>query len=225
MRFRVRPFFACFTSFWALSLAACGSDVATGGTGGSGGAACASFLPPPTPPWKPVAVHFTNTHKTPFYLAGGGGCAGDPFSLTDVEGKSVRSSSGACSFTCADLQKTSCVCTADCALPPVIYIAPGASLDVTWHGSVFTETTMPVTCFSDASCADTCLVEQAPSGKLTFAASLWTDVQGCDPGQCVCDPGMAGTCQINGPATVTGTELKATAVFTSGTSTSVEIAF
>ena len=84
---------------------------------------------------------------------------------------------------------------------------------------------MPVGCLSDAACAGTCLVEGAPTGKLTFSASLWTSVQGCDPAQCMCEPDAAGSCPINGPATVSGMELKVTAPFAAGTDTSVDIAF
>src|SRR4051812_6283431 len=82
------------TSLCALSLAACGSDVATGGTGASDGSERTSPVPPKTPPWKPVTVHFTNTHKAPYYR-GGGGCSGDAFSITDAKGRILPSSSKA----------------------------------------------------------------------------------------------------------------------------------
>jgi hypothetical protein len=225
MRFRRDLLVPLLAGLRALPLAACSSDVSTGGAGGAGGAECASFLPPETPPWTPVTVRFTNTHKTPYYLVGGGGCSGDAFSITDAGGKTLPSTSGACGLTCAALQTSSCVCAADCALSPIIFIAPGGTLSVTWPGSIFTETTMPAGCFDNAMCADKCLTEGAPTGNLTFTASLWTSVEGCDPAQCMCAPDAAGSCPINGPATVAGTELKATAPFAAGTDTSVDIAF
>lgn len=224
MRLRSPSVFALFTTLGVFALAACGSNVATGGSGG--GAACASFLPPEGPPWKPVTVRFTNTQKVPLYLGNVGGCGGgDPFTITDANGTVLLSRGGPCAYTCADLQKTSCACAADCAAPVIVYIAPGASLERIWQGSIFTASTMPTRCFSDATCGDNCLIEEAPTGKLTFSASLWTSADGCDPAACSCDPGLKGTCEIIGPATVGGTETKGTAVLNVGADTSVDLAF
>ena len=94
MRSRRGRFVTVLTNLCALPLAAYGSDVATSGTGGSGDSECASFVPPKTPPWKPVTVRFTNTHKTPYDLVGGGGRSDDAFSITDAKGKSLPDAAG-----------------------------------------------------------------------------------------------------------------------------------
>lgn len=199
-------------AFGVIALPGCGD----GGSGASSGGQddCASYIVEPTR--DPVKVTIHNTSKSNLYLGDPtpSGCANEPeFSLKSSDGSELTWALPACALTCAQAQQGSCACAADCAAPFVRLLAPGASYEITWAGTVFTSKQMPTACYKEASCAQSggCLEEEEPpSGTLTFAVSAWTEVM-CNSGAtCACTPDATGTCIIDGggQAAVAGMELK-----------------
>jgi hypothetical protein len=219
---------ACFTG--------CDGSVSSTGGGGSGGQGttmstgtantCSEYTTPP-PSASPVTVRIVNNTKSNVYLGQqNAGCSSGPgYSIADASTKPLKPSRDACEFTCADEQKTSCACAADCAQPIVTLVAPGGHVDLTWQGSVFLSAMMPANCYADPNCtSSTCLVETAPpAGALTFGASAWTMATGCGVAPCMdCTPDASGTCIMNAN-TVGGTEIKGQATWSGGSQVEIDI--
>lgn len=229
---RITPLFTASILLFAVASSGCSSDVQTGSTssGGSGGEACSDYLSPKHPTWSPVTVRIKNSTAATLYLGSKGGCGLEPFSMQGPDGKPLTWQLEPCSQTCEAQQNGSCACAADCALPPVFLLPAGGAFDTTWKGSIFANASMPAACFKDPSCAPGgCLLEQAPpDGDLTVSATLWDAASGCGMGgmgACTCDPGMAGFCQLDGFAMVSGTSTTASAKLTTPGDKLVEIVF
>jgi hypothetical protein len=147
---------------------------------------------------KAVEVVIEN-HTDDFIYFGSTGCESTPRFRLYEDGEHVDLLEGPCAWSCADLQESSgLACTADCAVPDVIAIAPGGSYAMTWSGLVGRNATMPASCYADPESAQTTCPMLVPAPQKTFevGALLFATV-GCFAGDC-CEPNDEGHCVVSG---------------------------
>ncbi len=185
----------------AACVAACGSNVATGGTGGGGGdPVCSAFAPTPGVPIDPVVVTVRNdTAATIFLGAPNSPCKTPPvYRAEDVGGAPAVLSLGACELSCGQLQSVGCACAADCAIPEVIVVLPGGTYTTEWPRKVFQPVAMPSSCYADASCAEeSCPGEFVADTLLRFYVDAYP-AAGCTEPDCGCPPSLENWCSTSG---------------------------
>src|SRR6185436_8986800 len=142
-----------------ISFTACSSSGDNGSNSG-----CSAYAD--QAPAQSVTVRIKNTGSLPFYFGESSGCGNTPlYSIKDANGQVLAQNTGPCSYTCGDLREHTAACTADCALPPIYRIDPGASYDVEWDGTTLETAAMPKSCYFEPDSASTSCSKQivAPS--------------------------------------------------------------
>jgi len=126
---------------------------------------------------------------------------------------------------CKDAAQGPFGCTAECAAPEAIRIEPGAAVEVVWKGTVLVSEQMPAACYESGEVGDACMVEQDAPTDLTLRAHAWTEIAcaGVETA-CSCTPDASGSCTVSF-ATVTGTDLVASASLAAVSDTTVELVF
>ncbi len=163
------------------------------------GAVCAGFED--TTQTTDVAVTVRNDGASPIYITGLGCDASVDLRLYDANDQLLAYRERVCQFTCSELQETDAVCAADCALPPVVMIAPGGTYELAWNGTVLDAVGMPPGCYLSPDLAgDTC--EQrvvAPAGEYALEITAY-DGSFCPldmEGACECEPDATGSCTVD----------------------------
>jgi hypothetical protein len=178
--------------------------------------ACSDYAPG-QPQISPTSVRLYNNTANNIYIGSTAATCNFVigFTLEDSHGAPLKVVADACDFTCSTLQEQGCACPPGCNVQIVTLLAPGKYKEVGWTGTIFATEKMPRSCYLDSTCDNTtCLVEQSAPTGITARASAYTAAT-CSGGPCVdCTPGGLGTCTIQNGQTVTGTELKGSAVWT-----------
>lgn len=119
----------------------------------------------------------------------------DPTISRDGEALAIDLS---CSLTCEELQKQSQVaCTAACAAPTIIALAPGGSYPLDWSGSIYEQRTMPEACFFDAFGGNTCPQQTAAAdGNYTASIEVYGELACPEGMDCTCTPNADGYCTV-----------------------------
>ncbi|EYF03739.1 Hypothetical protein CAP_5169 [Chondromyces apiculatus DSM 436] len=205
----------------ATALAAGCSEGSEGGTGGP--AECSDY---DNEAATEVTVRFTNGSDEVIYLGSERGCGWlDAFELRDEAGAVVPWYVGPCAQTCATVGLD---CAADCALPPLVQIAPGGHYDMTWTGLVLAER-------SDA-CDDsgepldaTCQQQVLGAGPYEVTGMVYKAIDGCDPASsegCACEPTTGeGACLLSYPTAPAGAKSPTQAAAYQQGNAAVELVF
>lgn len=234
-------FFGVTLSFAAaivLPLFAGCSSSSSGGTGGQGGnsvggagggtvvAQCDALRHDEEPP--PVTVRLVNHTASDIYIGDAPGvCNGSPppYTIVDPQGTALDFLNPTpCGWTCEQAGCTAgCTTTATCLQHHATRVAPNATLELAWRGTVLEERKLPAACLGGA-CEQTCVAWiKPPAVPLTFTGTVWTEMA-CEFGMaCGCTPDASGTCSAD-YGEVSGTSLQATATLAPG-ATSVDIVF
>ncbi len=114
------------------------------------------------------------------------------------DGQALSTADLSCSLTCEELQTQAQVeCTAACAAPTIIALAPGGSYPLDWSGSIYVQQTMPEACFFDAFGGSGCQQKTAATdGDYTASIAVYGDIA-CPEGlDCSCTPNADGYCRV-----------------------------
>lgn len=189
-----------------LLLASCSSGSTGGATTSCEGYANQS-------PANDVTVRFTNATSSALYVGMQGGCGAlAPFEIHDPSGNVLTWTLGSCDQTCETLRKGQFACSALCAIPPLVVIAPGGHHDFTWNGTVFEQVAMPAACYGTAGSARPTCSRQviAEAARYEFIGTSWLSAD-CGSAACLCTPSSDGSCTINSGGSVVGAGMIANA--------------
>ena len=213
---RTLAFLSCL-----VVLVGCGDDV---DNDPGGGVVCEPFFEEPA--GSEVRVRLSNQTAAAIYLGDEQETCSThiPFEVL-ADGQSLAWRGGNCGVRCKDATQGPIGCTAECAAPEATRIEPGASVDVVWKGTVLVSEQMPAACYDSGEVGDACMVEEDAPADLTLRAYAWTEIacQGGEPA-CTCTPDASGVCTVSF-ATVTGTDLVASASLAVVSDTTVELVF
>jgi len=114
------------------------------------------------------------------------------------DGEALATADLSCSLTCEELQtQAQVVCTAACAAPTIIALAPGGAYPLDWSGSIYEQRTMPEACFFDTLGGDTCQQETAAAdGNYTASVAVYGELECPEGMDCSCTPGADGYCTV-----------------------------
>lgn len=174
----------------------------SGGTGSGGnGTQCEGFED--TTERADVTVSIRNATAAPIYLTGLGCDADIDLRLYDEDDQRIDFRAGVCHFTCEELQQSEAICAADCAIPPIVMIAPGGSYDMPWDGTIHRPAQMPESCYLNPEYATQGCDRRtvAPAATYQFEVSAHDD-SWCpldQPGACTCTPDASGSCTFEQP--------------------------
>lgn len=179
----------------------------------------------------PIDVIIRNASANPIYLGTTAtGCVGTIELFLSAGGDNLSwRRDGSCTATCDQLQDGRAACNDICAMPPLIYLAPGGTHTEQWVGTIAEPRTMPRSCFfssDDTTCSQ--VVEATTGGVYTFTAHAWSSIGDCtnDPLRCDCTPGSEGSCRLDGfDLTPTGATMEASASLTYPSDRTVEVVF
>lgn len=150
-------------------------------------------------PEKHVDVVIENQSDDWVYF-GSLGCRATPrFDLYE-DGERVDLLDGPCAYSCEDLQTSPNLgCTADCAIPDVVAIAPGGHYAMSWSGLVSRHVAMPASCHAEPAMSTPTCAQLVPAPAKTFevGAQLFARLD-CGVGGCACIPNEQGHCLIAG---------------------------
>lgn len=210
-----------------LSLAACDSTLGPFEDDGGSGGQCLGY--DDTTEFADVSVTIRNTSAEPIYISGLGCTNNLDLRLYDAADNMLSYQRGACHFTCEQLQQSSAVCAADCAVPPVVMIAPGGTHELAWDGTIHQSAPMPTGChlepeYAAGSCDQRVV---APEGTYQFELTAHDD-SWCPPdseSECACTPDANGSCTVDTFYEITGVGRTARASLSFPSANAAEIVF
>ena len=212
----------------AMTVALCALPAACGGIDTQ--VLCEDFENEPAE--QAVSITIRNNGDVPIFLTGSGCSSEIDLLLTNSEDVPLVWRNDGCDITCEDMRGGPLACDLACAVPPVIYVAPGGSYQETWSGIIREQRNLPASCMGVDEDADTTTTQTcsqkvvAADGHYHITAQAFDLVEGCENASCTCEPNVDGSCAVEGFGIAPmGGAREASATFKYPSAGSVDIAF
>ena len=198
-------------------------------SGGSGGSSCESYDNQVSKAAPAVTVRVTNASDAPIHFGDSETkCERDTeyFQLSSETGFPLKHWQSRCESSCEVQRKSITGCTADCPFVPLIRLAPGASYDFTWNGTLYDLVRMPGSCLPLPGTKDTVCSRwfNALEGSYVVSATAYPALACNTPDFCKCRDDEEA-CVMQGQALVRGTPVTRSATLEYPGSDFVEIVF
>lgn len=181
-----------------------------GSTSGGSSASCESYTDDVSGTAPAVTVRVTNAGDSTLHFGPSTQTCDGSMAYFEIQsqagGEPRRHWQPRCESSCETQRRAVAGCTGDCRFTPVIRLAPGASYDFTWQGTLYDFVGMPARCMpsSDGTASDVLCSKwrDAPEGSYVFAAAAYPESV-CEMGTCTCR-GDEEACMMQGFALVRG---------------------